>query len=209
MVASLALAAVFAAIVGICTYCVVQLQREEIQASKDDFEKYKIDAGKAVSDANARAAEASQKAAEAQLALEKFKAPRMLTLEQQAKITEEMEPFAGTPIVFGVFQDPEAFALLDQVSRMLTLAGWIEQEWKSGGDIVLTRGGGHPIAGFTVVTGVYVQADASHAADFGPIVAKLAQMLSEAGIGAKAEVGRMGANTNNDAIKILIGQKPR
>src|SRR6266851_3627047 len=42
MVASLALAAVFAAIVGICTYCVVQLQREEIQASKDDFEKYKI-----------------------------------------------------------------------------------------------------------------------------------------------------------------------
>jgi hypothetical protein len=74
---------------------------------------------------------------------------------------------------------------------------------------VLTRGGGHPIAGYTFVTGIYVQADASHAADLGPIVGALATLLSGAGMEAKAEIGRMVPNTNNDAIKILIGQKPR
>ena len=153
--------------------------------------------------------EAKERAAKAELALEKFRAPRTLSRDEEAAITAEMKTFTRTPLVFGVFQEPEAFALLDQISRTLTQAGWIEQEWKSGGDIVVTRGGGHPIAGYTFVTGVYVQADASHAADFGPIVEKLAKLLSDAGIQAKAEVGRMSPNTNNDAIKILIGQKPR
>lgn len=154
-------------------------------------------------------AEANARAAEAQLALEKFRAGRTLTPEQRAKITEEMRPFAGTPVVFGVFQDPEPIALLDQLSDALTLAGWSEQEWKSGGDIVMTRGAGHSIAGYTLVSGLYVQADNSHADDFGPIVAKLAKLLTDAGIPAKPEVGHMAPNTNNDAIKILIGQKPR
>jgi len=60
-----------------------------------------------------------------------------------------------------------------------------------------------------MVTGVYVQADIKHAADFGPIVQKLAKLISGAGIETKPEVGRMAPDTNNDAVKILIGQKPR
>ena len=46
MIASLAFAAFFAVIVGVSTYCVVQLQRQEIAASKEDFERYKIESGK-------------------------------------------------------------------------------------------------------------------------------------------------------------------
>jgi hypothetical protein len=72
MVGSLAFAALFAAIVGISTYCVVQLQREEISASKDDFERYKIDASKEIaasrSDADAKIGVARE---EAKTAVEK------------------------------------------------------------------------------------------------------------------------------------------
>jgi hypothetical protein len=156
----------------------------------------------AIADANARASEA-------QLALEKFKAPRQLSSAQQSTIAAEMRLFPGTPVVFGAFQDPESTALLQQISDVLISAGWVEQEWKSGGDIVMNRGGDHPIAGYTMVTGVYVQADIKHAADFGPIVQKLAKLISGAGIETKPEVGRMAPDTNNDAVKILIGQKPR
>src|SRR3979411_1792911 len=65
---------------------------------------------------------------------------RTLSSEKMADITAQMISFAGTPVTFGVFQDPESFALLDQLSRLLVSANWIEQEWKSGGDIVMTRG---------------------------------------------------------------------
>jgi hypothetical protein len=52
----------------------------------------------AIADANARAAEATQKAAEAQLALERFRAPRQLTPQQQAELRDKMAPFAGTVV---------------------------------------------------------------------------------------------------------------
>jgi hypothetical protein len=54
-----------------------------------------------------------------------------------------------------------------------------------------------------------VQADIVNAEKFAPIVSQLAKLISEAGIVVKPEVGRMGANTNNHDIKILVGQKPR
>jgi hypothetical protein len=223
MLVFLGVAAFAAAVVGWSTYAVVQLQKQEAVGSKRELDSYKVEASEKIaasaalgetakadaSKANEAAERAKAEAARANLELARIKAPRALTSAQQNKIVEEMRPFAKTPVVFGAFQDPEAFALLDQLSNTLLLAGWIEEEWKSGGDIVLTRGGTHPVAGFTAVTGLYVQADVRHSADFSPIATKLAKLLSDAGIEAKAEVGRMGANTNNDAIKILIGQKPR
>jgi hypothetical protein len=136
-------------------------------------------------------------------------APRLLTTSQQQDISSKMSAFPKTPVVFGVFQDPEAIALLNQMSRILISANWVEQEWKGGGDIVLNRGPGHPSAGYTYVGGLYVQADNSHAADFGPIARELAKLLSDDGISANAEVGRMTPNDNKNAIRILIGQKPR
>jgi hypothetical protein len=205
---SLALAGVFALIVGVSTYFVVTLQREEIAASRDEFERYKLDAGAKISAANAEAASASQNAAQAQLALEKLKAPRLLSANAVATLSTQMRSFPRTPVAYGVFQDPESIALLEQLSGALLSAGWIEQAWNSGGDVLLTRGS-RPGVGFTYVTGVYVQADQSHVTDFGPIITALAKLLTDAGIDAKPEVGRMAPNTNNDAIKILIGQKPR
>jgi hypothetical protein len=161
-----------------------------------------------ISDANARASEATAQASQAQLELQKFKSPRTISAEQAAKITDDVKKFAKTPFVLGVFQDAEALELLKQVDVILTSAGWVEQAWKGGGDIAYSRPG-HANIGSTYVTGVFVQADESHMADFGPIVVILAKLLSDAGVDATPEVGKMPANTNIDAIKILIGQKPK
>jgi len=223
MLVSLGAAGLIAVAVFVTTASVVILQRHETAEAKRELDAYKIEAGKKVaasaaigetakadaSKANEAAERAKAEAAKATLELAKIKAPRLLNAAQQAALIAEMKLYSKTPVVFGVFQEPEALAFLDQLSKLLIAAGWTEEEWKSGGDIALTRGGLHPVAGFTSVTGVYVQADATHANDFGPIVSKLAKFLSDAGVEATPEVGHMGPNTNNDAIKILIGQKPR
>jgi hypothetical protein len=223
MLLSLGAAGLIAVAIFITTASVVILQRHETAEAKRELDAYKIEAGEKVaasaaigetakadaSKANEAAERAKAEAAKANLELARIKAPRALSSAQQASVIAEMMPYSKTPVVFGVFQEPEALALLEQLSMVLTTAGWIEEEWKSGGDLVLTRGVPHPPAGFTAVTGLYIQADARHADDLRPIVGKLAKLLSDAGIGAKPEVGRMGPNTNNDAIKILIGQKPR
>jgi hypothetical protein len=120
----------------------------------------------AIADANARALEAQE-------ALEKYKAPRKLSPEQQAAITEQMRPYAGTVFTMGAFNDTEPIDLMQQIDRALLDAGWKETEWKSGGNLALSRPG-HPNFGYVVLAGVYAQADRSHAENFGPIVARLA-----------------------------------
>jgi hypothetical protein len=51
---------------------------------------------KGAADANARAAEATQKALEAQVALEKFKQPRLLSADRTRAMAEKLSQFAGT-----------------------------------------------------------------------------------------------------------------
>src|ERR1051326_6519046 len=65
--------------------------------------------------------------------------PELRLYEQQTTRISEMQQFSGTPFVLGVFQEPEAMALLTQVENMLITAGWIEQDWKSGGAVVYAR----------------------------------------------------------------------
>lgn len=111
MVASLAVAAVAAAILGIATFAVVQLQRQEISTSKDEFERYKLDAG--------------QKLAETNLKIERLKAPRTLSAEEQARMTEKLKVFQGTR--FGVVtypweEEPSTFKSI--LLGVLDRAGW-------------------------------------------------------------------------------------
>ena len=157
--------------------------------------------------AQERASVAEQRAAEANLELAKIKAPRILTPAAQQHVSEQMRAFAGTPFTMGVFNDPEPIDLMNQIDNALVAAGWQETEWKSGGDIVIGRSP-RPNFGYTLVIGLYVQADNKHASDFGPIVQALAAILTAEGVPAKPEVGRMAPETNNDAIKILVGKKP-
>jgi hypothetical protein len=64
----------------------------------------------------------AKQANDAEKALSDFKKSRTLTREQRIKISEEMKRFAGTLVVFGVFQDPEALDFLEQISSLLRLS---------------------------------------------------------------------------------------
>ena len=60
-------------------------------------------------------AEATARAVEAQLALEKFKAPRSLTVAQKKVISDKLAKFAGMPFDFSVNPQPEPQALMAQI----------------------------------------------------------------------------------------------
>jgi hypothetical protein len=158
-------------------------------------------------ESNERAAKAEQAAAEANLALEKFKAPRKLTPEQSERITESVKKWSGTKFTLAVFDDPEPIELMAQIENALNSAGWIEDGWKGGGAIVLSRPG-RPNVGFSRVQGLFIQADGSHAAEFGWQVGTLASALTAEGIAVTPEIGHMSPNTNNEVIQIQIGKKP-
>jgi hypothetical protein len=103
MVSSLAFAAVAAAIVGVSTWAVVRLQRQELADSMVEFDTYRLETARQIAEANsagdaakADAAKANERAVQAQLALEKFRAPRLPTPEQLGKLATRIKPFAGT-----------------------------------------------------------------------------------------------------------------
>jgi hypothetical protein len=140
MLGSLAFAAVAAAVVGVATYCVVQLQRVELAASKEEFEKYKIDTGKEIAAANAvgdsakaEAAKANEKTAslqkeadEARLETQRLKqqvAWRRITRPQHDALVSAL---TGKKIDFFlsfVDADPESALFPDDIDRTMKDAG--------------------------------------------------------------------------------------
>jgi hypothetical protein len=81
MRASLAAAGIFGVIVGLSTWVVVRLQREEIAASKQEFERYKLGVEKDIAEANARTKQA-------ELELQRLKQPRTVN---PGALKEELE----------------------------------------------------------------------------------------------------------------------
>ena len=79
---------------------------------------------KGTAEANARAAEATQKAAEAQLALEKFKQPRVLAETKIRLIAYKLKRFAGTRFDASVSAgDTEAIVFLSNIAATLGNCG--------------------------------------------------------------------------------------
>jgi hypothetical protein len=150
--------------------------------------------------------EANKRTTDAQLALEKLKAPRTLNLDDRTAAVEELKSLAGLPFVVASVHDAEAVALIGQIEELLSEAGLVHQPWR-GRELLASRPG-KPAVGVTNVIGIYVQADASRQAQFEPAVNAIATALKERGLDAKAEIGRMTANTNQGAIQILVGKKP-
>ena len=116
---------------------------------------------------------------------------------------------AGTEFSMAVFDDKEAIDLLGQLNETLLRAGWKEIDWTGGGDVVLSRGPGHARVGIQAVEGLYVQADIEQRKRFEPIVHRLGQALIKAGLAIKGEIGKLPDGENKNAIRILVGEKPR
>jgi hypothetical protein len=144
---------------------------------------------------------------EAQLALEKFKAPRKLTPEQQSQVVTKIKFFSATPFEMTLFDDPEAIDLVLQIEDVLNSAGWTEQSWSGAGSINFTRPQ-KPTVGLNSMTGLFVQADASRASDLGAAAVALASALKDAGLAATSQVGQMPEGMNKSAVQIQIGKKP-
>lgn len=92
--------------------------------SAKSFERA-TEAQRHLAESNERAALAEQKAAEAKLALEKFKAPRVLSLEEQQLIIFKVVKFKGQEYRITTFWDiKEALDFSNQLHHALQAAGW-------------------------------------------------------------------------------------
>lgn len=77
---------------------------------------------------NERIAELEKDTAEAELALEKFRAPRELTQDQQRQVVKQLKPFSGTAFnLSGLTNEQMFFAL--SIGDTLTEAGWTIDNW--------------------------------------------------------------------------------
>jgi hypothetical protein len=167
-------------------------------------------ATKTAAQANERAAEARKQAAEAQLAFEKFRAPRFLTAEQLAGISEKLKRYAGQQFTGAVAPGiGDASPLWRQIARALRDAGWVGPPSDSPAAIpAITRPG--IVVMFSTATFV---AEASVPFDVEASVMVRAEALSSAlneeGIDAVSFPARGSAmEANPNAIRIEIGPKP-
>lgn len=153
---------------------------------------------------NERAAEANARALEASLALEKFKAPRSLSMEAQQRIVAKVKPFAGTQFNVSATQDKEALNLLMGIEDALNAAEW--KELKMIGEGTLRRNG-RPSVILVVEVGVSIQVAQSMKEKLLPTAKALVEALNEEGIDARDEF--TWNNSNSDIIHVVVGQKPQ
>ena len=152
------------------------------------------------------AAEANARALEAQLALQRFKAPRTLTIEQQAAISNKLCEFTGTRFDAAVIRsDPETYRLLDMIEAPLTAAGWTQVNWGNN-DAVLKRSG-KPDVGEWAATNVIIAVPHDLIPQLWMAAASLAAALTEANIPAQAQDAKGMTVKNNDVLHLLIGRK--
>jgi hypothetical protein len=96
------------------------------------------------------------RAVEAELALAKFRAPRLPTSEELASLTEKLKPFKGIVFDTGLaMDDREQQDFLWRLEPALWDAGWKEVDWL-GSDIPLRRGD-RPISGRASVLNVSIE----------------------------------------------------
>lgn len=161
----------------------------------------------AIAGANERAAKAEERAAEAKLELEKFKAPRTITPDQQARIVTKLSAFSGRLFDMATNSgDPEAGLFLDVVEDILLKAGWTQLDWK-GGDLVFKRASKKDV-GIVTMVGMFVQMDPSKVTEFTQPAYTLQEAFKAEGIAARAEPGSASTAENKEAMHILIGKKP-
>jgi hypothetical protein len=126
----------------------------ELRTSTLESQSKRAEADLATAQANI--ASANARALEAQAALAKFKAPRVLTPQQQTTIAEKLKRFADTKFDAGMGPkgDPEPLYILRNIIATLSSARWVQVAWTGGGEIY-TEAPMLPV-GLTTVTNVIV-----------------------------------------------------
>jgi hypothetical protein len=179
---SIAIVGVAGLIVGVATYFVVTLTREEASKAKAEFEEYKLDsahkiaAAEAVGNtaqadiakANAQIAEANARQKEAELKLGELRrhvAARHIDPEKFSNVLQG-RPKAPTEIWF-LKEDSEAYLLANEIKSGLAKSGWEvtgpvpipSSEVAQFSDMPSTMGAGGQAAGVTIVKGSFDEDD--------------------------------------------------
>lgn len=197
MVVFLLIAGFFALVSGVATWVVVRLQRMEIAKSEKEFEKYKLDTAKEISEANARAAEAK-------LELAKFKEPRLLSMEQQKKISEIVMLAGSVPFDFAIQVEQEAENLMKQIGAALVAGGW---KWQPHSNPFF-----HPVDTPMVASvsyaGIAIQITESRRKDWTVAVNLLKAALDGEGVNVTLHQAVPDEQDTPNAIHIIVGRKP-
>jgi hypothetical protein len=120
MVASLAIAALAALIVGFSTFAIIRLQKAEAKDARDAFEKYKLGVVE-------KTAELESDAANAGLETEKIKevvAWRVVSPENALELEKALAAKPGSVNLRWMDSDPEALFFAIQISHVLAKAHW-------------------------------------------------------------------------------------
>lgn len=117
MVVSLGFTGIFALAVALTTTMVVKLQRQIDSDTKAAFAKYRIDAEKSINEAKAEALNA-------ELALEKYKAPRVLSEAQREELILDLADSSGQEYDITAAAGDEPSSLACQIDSALKSAGW-------------------------------------------------------------------------------------
>ena len=151
-------------------------------------------------------AEANARAAEAQLELAKFKEPRQLTSEQQARISGKLIGFAGQQYLLSVATDQDALRLVRILENVLTASKWVILPHPSGVKLADIDAG---ISGASE-EGVRIQVAPSRASDNDLLhkASVLADALNAEGI-ITAVARNAELEPTPDAIQIRVGAKPK
>lgn len=160
-----------------------------------------------VAAADARAAGANARALEAQLALEKFRAPREFSKEQQDQLVESFRPHRGTKFDVAVpMSDAEAATLATLIESTLEQAEWQQVDWQYPVPSLLFTRKGKRDWGVTTSTNIYVDVHPESAQKLSAAAAILAIALESLGISAKPTVDPSDSS-NTDAVHIRVGKK--
>jgi hypothetical protein len=161
-------------------------------------------------DAKAAIAEANARAVEAQLALEKFKAPRVISPEQQSKIAANLGRFTGTHFDLALNPgDPEAAYFVRQLAETLEAASWtwVEFNHPNGPFMTVAQYPDKPNMGYLVRMGVSVEVHSDHAAEFSEAAKALADTLNAEGFPTSIGVQPSSDIPNHDTMHIVVGRK--
>jgi hypothetical protein len=151
-------------------------------------------------------AHANARALEAQLALEKYRAPRSLTVEQQNRISEKLRPLGVVQFDAAVIHtDAETHYLLDMITPALAATGWTQVDW--GNDSSVLKRPGKPDVGEWAATNVIIAVPNELISRLGTAANQLAAALTEEGIPAQAQDAQGMVVKNHDVLHLLIGRK--
>jgi cell division protein FtsL len=147
-------------------------------------------------------AQAQERAAQAQLELEKYKAPRALTTEQQRGIENALKPFAGQEYALSVAPGEEPASFLCLLDGILTRAGW-KQHAVIGSVTVGTDCG---TAALNSLTGI----DARRSPNASPAsiaaINALVDALANTDAAARGRTDPVN-NSTGDVIVLMVGAK--